>query len=721
MKKFLTGAVLAMFVLLGVWYAVYHHGFYLNLHPNAPVSAAFRTEDGQLLRQGDDGEWEPFVLRGVDVSASMPGRYATEFAPEESDYLRWFEAIGEMGANTVRAYTVMDDDFYNALYTYNTSHAAPLYLLQGIQVSDAANQGKADAYDDKFLNRLLKDGRDVVDIIHGRKNIVLNEMRGSGRYRRDLSPWVVGYLVGQEWNSETIAYTNHSAVHPAAYQGKYFETGADATPFEAMLAQVMDTITGYESDKYKTQRLVAFINDPANDPFVYEDSYAAQLSKYNQLDAERILPTDRLRSGYFAAYRLYDFCPDFSKYLSLSQRAALGSILSSLDSGDPYGGYLELLSAYHSVPVIAAGYGFSSARGAVEIGTAPLTERQQGEALVTVYEAAMAADWCGVFLSTWQDTWERRTWNTAFATALSENTLWHDLQADGQSYGLMAFDPGAGERICVLDGNPGEWTAGDVVFTADGLTLSARCDAEGLYLLIEGGGVCSDTPLYVPIDITGESGGMTCVSPKLTFERAADFLLCINGVDGSRLLAQERYDALRENFLFEITGEDPFVSFPPADTDVFVPVRMALQNNTLIDESVALSAEEIQRLRALGTWETGRLIHGNGDPDSEAYHSLADFCFGDNCVEVRLPWLLLNVADPSQMRVHSDYYGYYGVRTHRISKLWIGLGDGSGPIAMGKMTVKGYAGYPKTHERLKESYAVVRAAWKGDDDSAAKH
>lgn len=713
MKRFLIAAVALLLAALGGWYAVYHHGFYLDLHPDAPVTALFRSEGTQLLRRTEDGGWAPFAIRGVDVSAGLPGRYATEFAAAAEDYLRWFEAIGALGANTLRASTVMDDDFYNALYAYNTARPEPLYLLQGIQVSDAANDGKKDAYSDDFLGALLRDGRNVVDIIHGRKSISAAGMQGGGLYRRDLSPWTVGYLVGQEWNSETIAYTDHSAIRSGAYQGGYFATAPEATAFEAMLAQVMDETTAYESGKYKTQRLIAFVNDPANDPFAYDPHYGAQLSKYNQLDAEHILPTPALTSGYFAAYRLYDFCPDFSQYLSAAQRADLGELLSRLDASAPYGGYLELLSAYHTMPVVCAGYGFSSARGAVALDQAPLTERQQGEALVAVYEAAMDSGWSGVFISSWQDAWERRTWNTAFATVLTRNYLWHDLQTDGQNYGLMAFDPGREARVCVLDGDPGEWSPDDAVLTAQGRTLSVRSDAEGLYLLIQGEGVGPETPLYLPIDTTQESGSALCAAPALTFDRAADFLLCLDGRENSRLLVQERYDAMRENFLFEVTGEDPFVSCPAADSPAFVPVTMALRSSALIDAGAILTPAEAQSIRALGTWETGRLTHGRGDPAGPDYNSLADFCYGQDCVEIRLPWLLLNVADPTWMQIHSDYYQHYGVKTHAVRTCWIGLSAGDGEIVMEPVSLKSRGDRPEWHERLKQSYYIVQTAWKG--------
>ena len=76
-----------------------------------------------------------------------------------------------MGANAVRAANIMNDDFYNALYTYNTSHDRTLYLLQGASVDDAVGNGSKDAYTSSFLDSLLEDGKSLVDSNHRRKDL----------------------------------------------------------------------------------------------------------------------------------------------------------------------------------------------------------------------------------------------------------------------------------------------------------------------------------------------------------------------------------------------------------------------------------------------------------------------------------------------------------------------------------------------------------------------
>ena len=109
MKKFVIGSTAAALFILGVLYAVFIKGIYIDLHHDSAVRVDF-TVAGTELCVADSGE--TLVIKGVDLSASVAGHYLGEFAADQETYQRWLENVWEMGANTVRVFTIMDDDFY---------------------------------------------------------------------------------------------------------------------------------------------------------------------------------------------------------------------------------------------------------------------------------------------------------------------------------------------------------------------------------------------------------------------------------------------------------------------------------------------------------------------------------------------------------------------------------------------------------------------------------
>ena len=705
MKRFII-TVSGLLLLLAVFlYAVYYRGLYLDTDPDAPISAAFRTQ-GRDIQRLVNGSWESFEIRGVDLTSAVPCEFTSDYAGDTEDYLSWLESISDLGANCIRVFTIMDSDFYEAFYIFNTESGKTLYLLQGLQVPDAANYGAEDAYGSDFRELLIQNGQSAVDVIHGKKILPLGNTSGTGIYSRDVSPWVLGYLVGHEWDSGNIAYTDKSTLNPQSYEGEYFSTTPEAGRFEALMAEIMDRITGYESDKYKTQRLIAFISDPSNDPFEYETLYATRFFKYNQLDAEHIVPGPGLKSGYFAAYRLSRFCTDFLDYLSPEQRLELGSILTGLDTSDYYNGYLDLLAKYHSIPVVAAGFGFSTARAPIYEGEEPLTEQEQGRNMVQVLQDTARCGWAGAFVSSWQDVWQRKSWNTSYSNLDSILPMWQDMQSDGQSYGLMQFS--LGQCPCYVDGDASEWTESDVVLETELGSLSIKYDEKYIYFYARGFDPGAQA-LYIPIDTTPKSGSTYCQNYGISFQRPCDFVICIDGIYNSRVTVQERYDTLWAMHANEISRSDAYEQLRSADSPVFRNIELLVQRDQ--PAPVMLTQET---WTPEPTYETGLLRFGNSNPDSPDFDSLADFMFTEDGVEIRIPWQLLNFSDPSEMLIHDDYYENYGVENLHIDEMWVGLAWGESAeyrIPMAVFELEGWDKEGPYLQRLKESYYILQKYW----------
>lgn len=704
MKKFIIAAacIVALYVLWDV--SFYRLGWYVDFQPNQPVETMMATDADTIYKNG-----APFEIRGVNMGVGLPGKWATDYAIDKATYLRWFEMIQDMGANTIRVYTILQDDFYNAFYEYNYGNDNPLYLIHGVWVNDYVQNSHRDAYDDDFQQTFLNDCRTVVDILHGNKKLSLGYGMGSGSYRKDISPWVIGYILGVEWEDVTVAYTDRTHEERNVYQGKYLYTAPEASPFEAMLCEVGDSIIAYESKRYKQQRLVAFSNWPTTDPFTYPRDVTWFFMKCAQVDVEHILASDAFLSGQFASYHVYPYYPDYLAYLpdktgfSYTEDGRLNTYLT----------YLKTLTSYHTMPVVISEYGVSTGRGMAQRdmntgrNQGHMSEKEQGKAIIDCYKDILAAGCAGGCVFTWQDEWFKRTWNTMHAVDLEHTPYWSDYQTNEQYFGLLAFDPGKEQSICYVDGDLSDWQGIAPVAQTGDMTLSMQYDEKFLYFLIQKPGWNPETePAYIPVDITPRSGSSFCESPALKFDRDCDFVIVLNGRDNSRVLVQERYEVLRAMYYRETCNQNAYLDPPDIDTPVFKPIDLMLQTATpLLTGDLTAPAE---------VYETGALRYGNANPAAPEFDSLADFMYGDGWLELKLPWQLLNFANPSEMKIHDDYYLHYGVEYISIDQLFVGIAGGldtQNRIRLSPLPLSGWGRRVTYHERLKDSYYEIQQYW----------
>lgn len=751
MKRFIILACIVVILFFAGYAANFRWGFYADLHPNAPVTSFIRTSGKDIyLRRGDSEV--PFEIRGVDMGTGIPGKRASDYAIDRETYLRWFDQIQKLGANTIRVYTILNTDFYNAFYEYNKDREEPLYLLHGVWVSDYIQNSGRDAYDGEIYEALIQDCRTLVDILHGKKTLSLGYGMGSRHYRSDISEWVIGYIVGVDWESGLVTYTNQKSRHRNSYTGDYLYTSEDATPFEAMLCGVGDSLIEYESKKYKTQRLVAFSNWPATDPFVYPAPVTLYSMKTACINVEHILQTEQFVSGMFASYHAYPYYPDYlgmmdeaklytaeqidnrlgpevrkntEYHISLLQAPEIGEYVTGQDYYDSKGhyntylAYLRALNRYHSLPVVITEYGVTTGRGMArqDINSGRnqgnMTEQEQGQALIDCYQDIMDAGCAGSCLFCWQDEWMKRTWNTMHAVDLDSAAYWSDYQTNGQFFGLLTFDPGEEQSVCYVDGNCSEWGPKNLAASWKGMELSVKYDEKFLYFLVKKEGFeAGEDTLYIPIDTTPKTGSTWCRNEDVAFERGCDFLIVIRGRNDSRVMVQKRYSALRSTYSEEFYRENFYADPPDADTPEFERIELPLiLSRMLPDHTEPLSSGM--------KYETGKLRYGNANPQAADFDSLADFIFSGDYVELRIPWQLLNFSDPSGMMIHDDYCEKYGVENLHIDTMYVGIGSRDEKdirIPMAPVSLEGWGEQVTFNERLKKSYDMLKEYWMSLDE-----
>ena len=755
MKKFIIIVVAVILLFLIVHTAYYEFGIFLNFRSDQPVSTFTKVEGKTILLDSGDG-FKPFEIRGVNMGSGEPGKWATDYSIEYDAYNRWFGLIQEMGANTIRVHSIQEDTFYNAFYAYNSERVKeekePLWLLQGVWVNDYTQYSHLDMYADECLKTIIYNGKIMVDVVHGKRNINLGRMAsaGSGSYRKDVSPWVIGYIIGTEWNSEMVVYTDQVRKDEPLYKGKYVCASDEATPFESALARISDEIVSYESDRYHVQRLISFANSPDTDPFKYSTVVTAFWNKLATINAEHILTTEDFISGAFASYLVYPFYPDylesvrkesdltkdqlkemnsFSGFLKLDWRVknwevpSITDYLREEDYTDRHGrfntylAYLSALNRYHTLPVVITEFGLTTGRGMAQLdentgrNLGNMSESEQGQAIIECYEDIIDSGCSGSCVFSWQDEWFKRTWNTLYAVDLKRAPYWSDYQTNEQFFGLLTFDPGKDASVCYVDGDVSEWNDKDVVSENGDLTLSMKYDERFIYFMIKKPGFNLEKDvLYLPIDTTPKTGSNYCENFNLQFDCDADFLLVLSGKENSRLMVQERYEALRSTYAISVYGFNTYFknNIPDADSSLFRPINMIIK----MDSRLYVSTKERNQAGAV-IFETGKLRYGNANPESTDFDSLADFISNGDYVEIRIPWQLLNFSDPSRMSIHDDYYLLYGVDYISIDSMEIGISDGRDEhrIPTDTVNLDGWGNDVTYHERLKRSYYILKDYW----------
>lgn len=653
-----------------------------------------------------NGTWEKKFIKGVNLGAAKPGAFPGELAITKGEYLRWLKSISEMGANTIRVYTTLKPEFYDALNLFNKTSDNPIYLLQGVWVREEDINHLSDAYaqDSKIMNDFIKDGKDLVDILHG--NITLPAKPGfaSGKYTSDVSRYTIGWVLGIEWYPDFVDGTNINNPEKNSYSGKYLYT-ENASPFEAFLCKVGDNITSYETEKYGTQRPVSYSNWPTTDMITHDNEPSADEDRA-VVNIEHIKADPNFRPGVFASYHIYPYYPDFMNY-----QREYSSFKDETGKINSYKAYLRDLISHHTMPVLVAEFGVPSSR-AMAHENIPMgynqgnhDESEQGRILASMLSDIYSEGYMGGLVFTWQDEWFKRTWNTMDFDDPSSRPYWSNPQTNEQEFGLMAFDPGEKESVSYVDGDVSEWSGEAPVVNTDKMKLFTKSDEKYLYLMVDAKDYNFDSDrLIIPVNTIEGQGNDSPVDYNLKFSEEADFVIEINGKDNSRIKVDAYYDSFYYLYGYKLKMIPQNPLFTQKNTGLFNNMNLVLNKELYLPQE--------KRVLPFSFYETGLLRFGNANPKSSDFNSMSDFIYKDGKLEIKIPWQLLNVMNPAKRDIMDNLYKS-GIRKKTAGAMSIGAQTESGSQATVQMQPFTWETWdlPLYHERLKPSYYILKDAF----------
>ena len=191
-------------------------------------------------------------------------------------------------------------------------------------------------------------------------------------------------------------------------------------------------------------------------------------------------------------------------------------------------------------------------------------------------------------------------------------------------------------------------------------------------------------------------------------ERPDSILAGLGGQTGLTLAMQLDKEGFLEREGVRLLGTDAKAISRAEDRELFKEA-MAEIGQPVIASDIAETVEG-----ALAVAESDLAAN----PEAEDFDSLADYMFTEDGVEIRIPWQLLNFANPSEMMIHDDYYENYGVEYIHIDEMYVGMAAGDATefrIPMAAFALEGWGKAVTYHERLKESYYILQEYWAGLD------
>jgi hypothetical protein len=448
------------------------------------------------------GRWIPFYIKGINLGAALPGRFAAEFPADSATYAGWLERMAGMHANAVRIYTILPPSFYRALLGWNTRHSsAALWLIHGVWTE----LPPANDFDDPiWKGEFRREMRRVVDVVHGAAEIPTRPGHAAGRYDADVSRWTLAYIIGREWEPYAVEAFDQRDPVTRPFHGRYLELAAGPAA-DRWMAEECDYMLGYEAGRYNALRPIAYTNWPTLDPLAHPTEatnaeearwrriarrplQARKLELENDavsLDAKLVRPSPANPAGWFASYHASPYYPDFIGLDPGYRRAR------SPEGPSAYFGYLRELIAHHAgLPTVIAEYGVPSSRGMAHRQPQGWNHGGHDERAMAAIDARLTreireAGAAGSIVFAWLDEWFKRNWAVIDFEIPGDHTrLWHNVMDAEQHYGILGEYAGDGVSTPRLGGDPGRWRALRLVQRSSGEVRALRAEADESYVYL---------------------------------------------------------------------------------------------------------------------------------------------------------------------------------------------------------------------------------------------
>ena len=642
--------------------------------PQVPARAG--TKYLEVLQA--DGSYQPIYVKGINLSVALPGHHPSEFPYDEPLYRTWLKQIADMNCNAVRVYTMHTPEFYRALHYHNTTYPdQKIWLIQGVWVEPPP---AGDFLDKEFMDEIEMNLRNAVDIVHGRAIIQPRPGWAEGKYDADVSPWMLAWLIGREWEPDDIE--GFHKIHPefTTYQGKLVSC-PEGDPIECWFAQICDYAVAYEQEQWNVQHPVAFSSWPPTDPLSHvsesniEDE--ADVAGYEaegrtdvfsndsvNITAKHLFAEPGFDAGVYASYHIYPYWPDFidlePQYQGVNDRFGPST----------YFAYLQALKEfYDDRPLLVAEYGLPNGPLPAHLQSngwnhGGLSEEEVANALPRLTLDIYDAGYAGGIVFAWIDEWFKKTWIWAeMYDPFMDRRLWFNFYDPEENYGMLALSPGADGLNNTLSGKGDEWVdaqalPGESAALSDGAPEIAGVDVmhdEGFLHVRVRFENFDDLEflkhaLYLGFDVLDPERGNTSWPGPLTLNSDTGLEEVVTFANNDARLWQTETFRYWEPYRAPYTRKPrisevfPFILDSEANRWAWFEPVVETNRRRVGRDGTVYEAQSFE----LNPLHKGSLVEGSPGYNDQAVWNVD---IEKGVLELRMPWILLGFVGPHQMRV----------------------------------------------------------------------
>lgn len=607
----------------------------------SPVIASDATEPyigdfksgTDYLQVWDGRRYVPIFLKGMNLGRGIPGAFPGDFAIKHDDYLRWFEQMGQMGINVLRVYSLHAPAFYDALAEFNCANPDKvIYLMQGVGLPNDPELGNEELLDLHHATAGFDELIDeAIDCIHGNATLPERKRRPKGEFKTDVSRWTIGMLIGREIVSDEVAATDRIHADETSFHSASLDLAHGNPTSVWVTARLAHTIE-YEQNKYGVTRPAGFSNWLETDPLRHRTEGSRSRKDTTTIDTSAVT-TPGAPAGLFASFHVYPYYPDF-----MSEDPDYQAFASDEYGSNSYRGYLHELRAYHEgkQPVIVGEFGVPTSWGNAHFSSNGMhhgghSEEMQAKFTKRMVESIYGEKLAGAVYFAWMDEWFKSCWITKdLAYPADHYPKWHDLANPQQAYGVLAYDLGKPK----YDAFPKTDGPGRVK------TIETFADAEFYWVRLTLTKPLEDGESFtMGYDTYRDDLGESLLPDGSRTKRRNEFALAVTAPATANLRVAKPYDMYGFQVKMSYSHQQSIAS----DIGAWVDIKRSTSNPHGSDDGLFTFAglDHVY----------GKLVARRASTPAS---SLDAVVIDGPTVEIRVPWTMIQVADPTTFSVVHD-------------------------------------------------------------------